>query len=83
MKILTALIVFSYKEIKVAPINYINLINMHLESLIYASLGDENSILELSGYLKCGVLISEQNIQFALTFLDLIAGLLTSDIGNI
>lgn len=57
------------------------LINLHLESLIYSSIQQENLLKELTQYFKCGVKLSEKNVEFGENFVELIGELLTDDFG--
>lgn len=57
-------------------------INLHLESLIYSSLMNEKLVHELRQYLKCGIRLSEKNLEFAEEFVELIGGILTDDFGE-
>lgn len=56
-------------------------INLHLESLVYSSLMNEKLQKELKQYLKCGVRLSEKNVEFGNNFVELIGGILTDDFG--
>jgi integrator complex subunit 7 len=77
--ILTSLVSYCYTEKIPPPSAYLEQINLHLESLIYTSLMNERLRREFSQYLKCGVQLSEKNVAFAETFVELIGGLLTDD----
>lgn len=79
LSILTSLVSYCYTEKITPPTNYMAEINLHLESLIYSSLTNEKLIKELSSYLRCGVKLSEKNIEFGENFVELIGGLLTDD----
>lgn len=62
---------------------FMDLINLHLESLIYSSIGDEKFTKELRKYLKCGIKLSETNIEFGEDFVQLVGELLTDNFGMI
>lgn len=79
LSILTSLVSYCYTEKITPPPSYMAEINLHLESLIYSSLTNEKLIKELSSYLRCGVKLSEKNIEFGENFVELIGGLLTDD----
>ncbi|XP_055682037.1 integrator complex subunit 7 [Lutzomyia longipalpis] len=76
LAILTSLINYCHAEHTVPPASYMNLINLHLESLIVTSLPQEKLTKEFSQYLKCGVLLSENDPEFGETFVDLMGSLL-------
>lgn len=79
LSILTSLISYCYNEKITPPESYMELINLHLESLIYSSLTDDTLVKEFSRYLKCGVRLTEKNLVFGENFVELIGGLLTDD----
>lgn len=79
LSILTSLVSYCYTEKTTPPSSYMAEINLHLESLIYSSLTNEKLIKELSSYLRCGVKLSEKNIEFGENFVELIGGLLIDD----
>lgn len=81
--ILTSLVSYCYTEkICPPPDIYMEQINLHLESLIYSSLMNEKFVNELRQYLKCGIRLSEKNLEFAEEFVELIGGILTDDFGE-
>ncbi len=81
--ILTSLVSYCYTEkISPPPDIYMEQINLHLESLIYSSLMNEKLVNELRQYLKCGIRLSEKNLEFAEEFVELIGGILTDDFGE-
>uniref|UniRef100_A0A336MZS9 Integrator complex subunit 7 n=1 Tax=Culicoides sonorensis TaxID=179676 RepID=A0A336MZS9_CULSO len=81
MAIMTSLIAYCYNEKITPPLMYLEQINLHLESLIFTSLGDEKLVKEFSQYLKCGVRLTEKNFNFGENFVELIVGLMTDDSG--
>ncbi|XP_059616371.1 integrator complex subunit 7 [Phlebotomus argentipes] len=76
LAILTSLILYCHVEHIVPPAKYMNLINLHLESLIVTSLPQEKFTREFAQYLKCGVQLSEKDPQFGESFVDLMGSLL-------
>ncbi|CAD7091372.1 unnamed protein product [Hermetia illucens] len=77
--ILTGLISYCHTENIPPPTIFMELINLHLESLIYSSMGNEKKHKELTLYMKCGVKLSENNLQFAQDFVQLIEGIVTDN----
>lgn len=43
---------------------------------------NEKLVNELRQYLKCGIRLSEKNLEFAEEFVELIGGILTDDFGE-
>lgn len=80
--ILTKLVTYCYTEGIPPPISYVNQIDLHIESLIYVSMVDENLQRELKHYLKCGVDSSQYNQEFRDRFLDIVGSLLTNEFGR-
>lgn len=81
LEILTKLVAYCYTERIPPPINYVNQIDLHIESLIYVSMVDMNLEKELKSYLKCGVNLSQYNQDFRDRFLDIVGSLLTDNFG--
>lgn len=82
MGILTSLVSYCYTEKITPPAVFMEQINLHLESLIYSSLQQESLLKELTQYFKCGVKLSEKNVEFGENFVELIGELLTDDFGE-
>lgn len=80
--ILTSLVSYCYAERITPPLVYMEQINLHLESLVYSSLMNEKLQKELKQYLRCGVRLSEKNVEFGGNFVELIGGILTDDFGK-
>lgn len=80
--ILTRLVTYCYSEKIPPPIDYVNQIDLHIESLIYVSMVDANLEKELKHYLKCGVNLSQYNQEFRDRFLDTVGSLLTDNFGE-
>lgn len=82
LRILTSLVSYCYMEKLTPPLMYMEQINLHLESLIYSSMMNEKLTKELKHYLKCGVRLSVNNVEFGEHFVELVGGILTDDFGN-
>lgn len=80
LAILKGLVLYCHTNSTKPPEVIIELINIHLESLIFSSVGDENHTKELKKYLICGVKISEANNEFGEDFIEMIGDLLSDEI---
>lgn len=78
--ILTSLVTYCHNEKIPPPPAYMEQIHLHLQSLVYGSLVD-NEVKELSRYLKCGVRLSEYDSEFSESFVEFVGSLLTDDCG--
>ncbi|XP_055713590.1 integrator complex subunit 7 [Phlebotomus papatasi] len=77
LAILTSLILYCHLEHIGSPVaKFMNLINLHLESLIVTSLPQEKFTREFAQYLKCGVQLSEKDPAFGESFVELMGSLL-------
>lgn len=79
LSILTKLVTYCYTEKIPPPIAFVDQIDLHIESLIYVSMVDVNLEKELKLYLKCGVTLSEYNVEFRERFLDIVGNLLADN----
>lgn len=80
--ILTKLVTYCYLEQIQPHPGYMEQINLHIESLIYASLPNEKMERELKQYLKYGVCLSQHNREFGENFVEIIGELLTNDLSK-
>ncbi|GAB0091802.1 Integrator complex subunit 7 [Sergentomyia squamirostris] len=76
LAILTSLISYCHVEQIPPPVKYMNLITLHMESLIVTALPQEKFTREFCQYLKCGVQLSEKDAQFGEFFVDLMGSLI-------
>lgn len=80
LAILTEILKFCHKEhIKPPPI-FMDLINLHYESLIHITLGKENFTKELKRFLTCGVSLSGVDEEFSEDFVQMMGDLLSDDV---
>lgn len=82
VRILTGIVSYCQLEKIAAPAAYMTQIDLHLESLIYASLTNERHHKELSNYLVSGVKLAERNVEFGERFVQLVGGILADDFGK-
>lgn len=82
LNILTKLVTYCYIEKMTPPSNYLEQINLHMESLIYTSLTDTKFTKSLKTYLKCGVSLAAHNTKFSTSFSEVVGELLSSNFGE-
>lgn len=82
VRILTGIVSYCQAEKITVPAAYMSQIDLHLESLIYASLTSERHHKELANYLVSGVKLAEKNVEFGERFVQLVGGILTDDFGE-
>lgn len=82
VRILTGIVSYCQTEKIFPPVAYMAQIDLHMESLIYASLTSESNHKELANYLLSGVKLSEKNVEFADRFALLVGGILADDFGE-
>lgn len=82
VRILTGIVSYCQAEKIAAPVAYMTQIDLHLESLIYASLTSEHHHRELANYLVSGVRLAEKNFEFGERFVQLVGGILADDFGK-
>lgn len=79
LEILTSLVCYCHTEDRVPAPQLMNLIDLHLESLLYATWMSEVHLKEYASYLKCGVKLAENNIAFGGNFLEIIGSMLAEE----
>ncbi|XP_036336528.1 integrator complex subunit 7 [Rhagoletis pomonella] len=79
MSILAALMTYSGGDKEITS-TIIDIINMHMEGLIFCMVGDKENELVLKKLLCCGIKISSVNPEFGTDFVNMLADLITEEI---
>lgn len=82
VRILCGIVCYCQLERVAAPPAYQQLIDLHLESLVYCTLSSDEHHRELSCYMVSGVRLAERNVEFAERFVQLVGGCLADDFGE-
>lgn len=80
LAILTRLVINCYTNLQAETTFIIELIDVHLESLIFSSVGKDTLTKELQKYLMCGVKLAKINSEFSVGFVEIVVDLFADEI---